>query len=280
MNLRIQNGSVLARSLIFLASSFLLAFCLQVTVHELGHFLTGLLAGAQGGQLFLHPFYNSQVVFESTLDVNGLVWVGVMGIGLDLLLATPLAMLAWRKQSPLFLPILMWGSIAYIGEGIGMLSSLAVYPEYYEDITQLFRLGVSPAPIAVVSVVLVLIGLIWLALVTPTAGLAEGAPFWKRLSVYLCSLPLYFGLAIVYIRIFNPTDTNTLAVRTQQLLISLVFALLLALLHQPIHRLMKRLIQPRAVIQPSWSVVGISLLTSAAIFAALVGYSAFLNRIF
>lgn len=274
MNLHAHNGSSLARSLIFLASSFLLAFCLQVTVHEFGHFITGWLIGAQGGQVFLHPFYNSQVVFESTLDVNGLIWVGVMGIGLDLLLATPLAMLAWRKQSPLFLPILMWGSIAYIGEGIGMLSSLAVYPEYYEDITQLFRLGVSPAPIAVVSVVFVLIGLIWMALVTPAAGLAEGAPFWKRLAAYLCCLPLYFGLAIVYIRVFNPTDTNILEVRTQQLLISLVFALLLALLHRPIHRLMKRLIQPRAVIQPSWSAVGISLLASAAIFAALVGYSA------
>ena len=123
----------------------------------------------------------------------------------------------------------------------------------------------------------VLIGLTWMALVTPTAGLAESAPFWKRLAAYLCCLPLYFGLAIIYIQVFNPTDTGTLDVRTQQLLISLVFALLLALLHRPIHRLMKRLIQPRAVIQPSWLTVGISLLNSAVIFAALVGYSAFFN---
>jgi hypothetical protein len=278
MNLFKVNCSQLARSLLFLASSFILAFCIQVTIHELGHYLAGLLIGAQGGQVFLHPFYNSQVVFKSISGVTGLVLVGVMGIGLDLLLATPLAILVWRKQSPFFLPILMWGSIAYIGEGIGMLSSLAVYPEYYEDITQLFRLGVSPTPIIVVSILLVLIGLIWMALVTPAAGLAESAPFWKRLAAYLCCLPLYFGLAIVYIQVFNPADTGTLEVRTQQLLISLLFALLLALLHRPIHRLMKRLIQPRAVIQPSWSTVGISLLASAAIFATLVGYSAFFNQ--
>lgn len=277
MNLLKVNASQFARSLIFLASSFILAFCLQVTIHELGHYLTGLLIGAQGGKVFLHPFYNSQVVFASTPGVSGLVWVGVMGIGLDLLLATPLGLLAWSKKSPLFLPILMWGSIAYIGEGIGMLSSLAVYPEYYEDITQLFRLGVSPTPIMVVSILFVLIGLIWMALVMPTAGLAESAPFWKRLAAYLCCLPLYFGLAIIYIQIFNPTDTDTLDVRTQQLLISLVFALILAFLHRPIHKLMQYILQPRTVIQPSWPVVGISLLVCAALFAALVGYSTIFN---
>lgn len=266
-----------ARSLLFLASSFILAFCLQVTVHELGHFLTGLLVGAQGGKVFLHPFYNSQVAFKSIPGVTGLVLVGVMGPGLDVFLATLLSLLAWSKKSPLLLPLLMWGSIAYIGEGIGMLSSLAVYPEYYEDITQLFRLGVSPTPIIVVSILFVLIGLFWMALVTPTAGLAESAPFWKRLAAYLCCLPLYFGLAIIYIQIFNPTDVGTLEVRTQQLLISLVFALLLTLLHRPIHGLMKRLIRPRVVIQPSWSIVGLSLFTSAASFAALLAYSSAFN---
>jgi uncharacterized membrane protein len=121
------------------------------------------------------------------------------------------------------------------------------------------------------------IGLFWMALVTPTAGLAESAPFWKRLTAYLCCLPLYFGLAVVYIQVFNPADPGTLEVRTQQLLISLVFALLLALLHRPIHGLMQRLIRPRAVNQPSWSTVGISLFTSAVFWAALVGYSAFFN---
>jgi hypothetical protein len=151
------NARQVARTLLFLASSFILAFCLQVTVHELGHYLTGLLVGAQGGKVFLHPFYNSQVVFRSIPGVTGLVLVGVMGPGLDVFLATLLSLLAWSKKSPLLLPLLMWGSIAYIGEGIGMLSSLAVYPEYYEDITQLFRLGVSPTPIIVVSILFVLI---------------------------------------------------------------------------------------------------------------------------
>ncbi|MCG2786466.1 MAG: hypothetical protein L6461_15345 [Anaerolineae bacterium] len=277
MRLHKGKGDLLARSLVFLASSFILAFCLQVTVHELGHFLTGLLVGAQGGQVFLHPFYNSQVVFKSTPGVIGLVLVGVMGIGLYLLLATLLGSLAWRRKNPLFLPILMWGAIAYIGEGIGLLSSLAVYPEYYEDITQLFRLGIPSTPIIVVSVLFVLIGLIWMALVMPTAGLAESDPFWKRLAAYLCCLPLYFGLAIVYIQIFNPTDVSTLDVRTKQLLISLVFALLLAILHRPIHGLMKRILQPRAVIQPQWSQVGFSLVSSAAFFVALFGYSTFFN---
>jgi len=266
------------RTLAFLAGSFSLAFMLQVVVHELGHYGAGMLAGARGGTVFLHPFYTSRVVFASDPGLAGQVLVGIAGIILDVVVATTLTVLLWKKRSQLALPFLAWGAIAYFGEGLGMIGSLSLYAgsqgaRVYDDVTNMFRIGAPSIAIWAVAIVFAVVGLVMMALIVPAAGVGPKDSIWKRLASYAAFVPLYFGVAVMYIRAFSPTLDN-LEVRTQQLIMGSAAALLLAALHRPIQRVAGLVVKPRPVLQPRWSDVGVVFSAGAVAFTALIAYSA------
>ena len=233
-----------------IAASFSIAFCIQVVIHEMGHCLAGYAVGATGAQVRLHPFLNANVMFTHVPEGMAQPIIGMMGITADLMLASIAGLLVWKRQAVVWLPVLLWGAIAFIGEGVGMLESLGTYPEYRDDITQWIPLGLPPAWIAATSVLLVLLGLVWLALILPTAGLSAQAPFLQLLPAYFFSLPFYFLMAIAYLLLVHPDKHGTLSVRLSQMAISLVFTLLLALFHKPIPRLSKRFVRPRRQNRP------------------------------
>lgn len=233
------------RTLLLLAGSFAFAFCLQTVVHELGHFLAGLAAGAGEGRLMLHPFGDSRVVFGREPGLAGQVAVGLAGIAADLLLATGVSALAWRRGGAGAVPLLLWGAIAYIGEGVGMAASLLAYatsrgPRVYEDATQLLRIGVPAFLVWAAAALLVAAGLARLAALMPLAGVSAESPFSRRLEAYLAALPLYFGVAAAYLAAIGPRAGGALPVRLGQLALSLVFALVLALLHRPLSGFLAR----------------------------------------
>jgi len=238
-------------SLVSIAMSFLIAFWIQLIVHECSHYVVGLLTGASDGNLYLHPFYNSKVVFINSGSTISVILTGIAGPIIDLVFATLIGILLWHKNTIKWLPILMWGSIAYIGEGIGMLSSIAVYPDYIEDMTQLVRVGVPINILTIISIVLLCIGLIWMVLLMPMAGIPLKGQYFKRFIAYLCCLPLYFGLAFCFIKVFKPMDYEASSMRFMQLEISAILAFLLTLLHQPINRLMKLRIKPKVINHPT-----------------------------
>lgn len=266
-----------AKTLILISVSFIIAFLVQLVVHELGHYISGIIVGATGGQVILHPFYNSRVIFGYTPGMTAEIIVGVSGILLDLVLATTIGILLWKKRNVKWLPLLMWGSIGFIGEGIGMLSSLAVYPQYIEDITQLLRIGVPANIIVIVSIIFVIIGLVWMILVIQMSGVAENENFVKRFFAYLCSLPLYFVLSILYIKVFNPQDSDILSVRMMQMEISIALAFVMTIFHKPIIRLMKKIRLIKVSGASNWSDVIFLSVFSAVFVTALLGYSKYIN---
>lgn len=234
-----------------IAMSFLVAFWIQLIVHECSHYVVGLLTGASDGHLYLHPFYNSKVVFIHSGSKISEILTGIAGPILDLVFSTLVGILFWHKKTVKWLPLLMWGSIAYIGEGIGMLSSIAIYPDYIEDMTQLVGVGVPIEVLTLISILLLCIGLVWMVLLMPMAGIPLKGQYLKRLIAYLCCLPLYFGLAFCFIKVFKPMDYETSSMRLMQLQISAVLAFLLTLLHQPINNLMKLMIKPKGINHPT-----------------------------
>lgn len=257
------------RTMLVIATSFMIAFLIQLVVHELGHYFAGLLVGATGGQVYLHPFNNSQVVFSQTPGMAAEIVVGVSAIVVDMLLAVGLGLLYWPQVSVRFLPVLMWGSIAFIGEGIGMLSSLAVYPEYIEDITQLLRIGVPASLIQGVSVVFVLIGLVWMMLVVQMAGVTKNDGIIKRLLAYLCALPLYFAISVIYIKLFNSAALDMMNVRMMQLGISIVLALVMTILHKPVLLGLERLRIVKKTGASSWGDVVFLCVAAGVLFGGV-----------
>lgn len=240
-----ESSPRFGRSLPFLAASFALAFCLQTLAHEGGHYLAGILAGATGGSMALHPFFNSRVVFAREPGLAGQVITGLAGPGLDLLLASLLSLVALRSRRPLLFPLLAWGALALFGEGLGMIASLASFagqegPRYYEDITQLLRLGLPAWPLLALAILLTLAGLLLMALIAPLAGLSPSDSFPRRLAAFLAFLPLYFLVALLAILAFSPARDG-LGMRLGQFAIALPAAFLLALAMGPLAALAARL---------------------------------------
>ena len=238
------------RSMLFIYGSFVLAYCLQTTVHELGHYLAGWSVGAQGGTISLHPFLNSRVTFTSVPSVSAQVTIGLMGIIADLVLATTFTLLAWRRKIGLTLPLLVWGAIAFIGEGIGMLGNIAALPHSFDDVGQLMLIDISPRPLIPLSIAFVVAGLILMSMLMPISGVSPTSSFLKKLSAFFCGLPLYFGVAVLYLKVLHPQEVDFRDVRLKQFLIGVVLAALLAVGYKPMDRLLRRVIRTKEVSQP------------------------------
>ncbi len=265
------------KSMLFLASSFILAYCLQITIHEFGHYFAGLLVGAEGGKIILHPFLNSKVIFQSVPSVQSQVFIGMMGVITDMLFATTFAFLAWRKKNVFTLPLLMWGAIAFIGEGIGMLGNIAALPYSFDDVGQLVLLDISPKPLIPLSIVFVIIGLIMMVLIMPISGISPKDLFLKKLVAFFCCLPLYFALAILYLKVFDSQNMDILDVRMKQLIIGLVFAVLLGLFYKPMDKILERIIKTKDVFQPKWSDILPTFVGCTLVFSSLIAYSCLFN---
>ena len=217
------------------------------------------------------------MVFGYTPEMSGEIIIGISGILLDLLLATIIGILFWKKRNVKYLPLLMWGSIAYIGEGIGMLSSVAVYPGYIEDITQLFRIGVPASMIIAVSILFVIVGLVWMILVIQMSGVEENESFIKRFLAYFCSLPLYFILCTIYIKLFNPQDMDILQVRMMQMLISIVLAFIMTVFHKRMIHILKGIRLIKVTGTTNWSDVIFLSLSAIICVVSMLGYSNLIN---
>lgn len=236
--------------MLFICSSFVLAYCLQAAVHESGHYLAGWAVGAQGGRIDLHPFLNSKVTFTSVPSVSAQVTIGLMGVIADMVLATTFAALAWRRKSSLTLPLLMWGAIAFIGEGIGMLGNIAALPHSFDDVGQLMLLDISPKPLIPLSIAFVVAGLILMSMIMPISGVSPKDSFLKKLIAFFCGLPLYFAVVVLCLRVLYPQEADVRDVRMKQFLIGVVLAALLAVGYQPMDRLLRRVIRTKEVSQP------------------------------
>jgi len=236
--------------MLFVFSSFVLAYCLQTVVHELGHYLAGLAAGAQGGRIHLHPFLNSKVTFTSVPSVSAQVAIGLMGVIADIVLATTFALVAWRRKSALTLPLMMWGAIAFIGEGIGMLGNIAALPHSFDDVGQLMLLDISPKPLIPLCIAFVIVGLMLMVMAMPIAGISPRDSALKKLLAFFCGLPLYFAVAVLYLKALHPQEVDIRDVRMKQFLIGVVLAALLAAGYKLMDRLLRRMIRAKEVCRP------------------------------
>jgi len=259
------------KTALYLAATFIIAFSLQLLVHELGHLVAGLALGAELERLVLHPFGNSQVVFKEVGDQASRVVIGLMGIVMDFAVAGTLFFALRKRLNPRLLFVPMWLAIACIGEGIGMLGNIAAYnqrPRYIEDVAQLFTLGVPAAPVSVLSVALVLAGMFLMTALTPMAGLRRTDNFLQRIVAYFACMPLYFALSILYLRLFGRSRQD-LEMRTMQLALASVLALVMAVAHPLVQDQLKKRARSFPEATPERRDLVVVLLSCLALMAAL-----------
>lgn len=89
-------------------------------------------------------------------------------------------------------------------------------------------------------------------IITPTAGVSSQYGFAYKLISYFACMPMYFLIAIIFLVAFSNTNKNDIEIRTMQLLMASIIALILAIAHNLIQRLVQNTHFYREVTTIQW----------------------------
>ena len=251
------------RSVLLLLGAFAFAFCLGMTVHELGHLVAIRLLGITEVTVSVHPFRPSYTSWNATR--GGLGYVDAAGPLGNVLLSTVVVALLWRKRSPYLLPLLLWAPMAYIGEGFNSMMQLLLDVPGSDSV----NIVVAGAPFAVVlatAAVLFIVGVVTFCLQLPLLGVSPRDSFWRVLCILVIGLAPYMILVLLYAVAFSPPDITRGVVL---LAFVTLLATLLAAICRPLRRILGRHTDIDAA-AASWGAAQVSLGTGVGMVAGLI----------
>lgn len=115
-----MKSSRLLKITLLLMGSFSFAFLLGEMVHEWGHFLAHRYFGVQGVTVHLDPFGGSRILGVNSLPLREMGLTTAAGPVLNLAGGLAAALLMWRVSHLAFTPLIMWGPVAMIQEGVNL----------------------------------------------------------------------------------------------------------------------------------------------------------------
>lgn len=228
-----KEESILLPGLL-LFGSFVFAFCLGETVHELGHFLVHRAYGVDVG-IRLDPFGGSMILNGSSAPRE--IW-GVTSFGgplLNLLAGITVWLTLWRKRRPGLLPLLLWGPISLIQEGvtlsIGMLTPGG-------DAALMVEWGIPATVLIGLGVLFLALGLSMICWLLPLVNLSSKDSFGRKISVLMMGMVSFMVLRLVFSSLISSTQ---IAENVVPLIFSGLFATMVAILFGPLHPILNRI---------------------------------------
>jgi hypothetical protein len=188
---------------LFMGATFF-AYLFSIFLHELGHYLAGVLLGVPGKGIVLNPFGHNYNIYLGDLTTafgtpGRRIFSGVAGTTFDLLITGIIGLALWRKRSPVLLPLLAMGSLALIHESVNMTMGVL---KGYGDWSELREVGVPGFVVILLAVILLAAGCIWMLQLLPLTGLSPRDPIWRKLAVFLAGMPLLMLCSVVYLTLF------------------------------------------------------------------------------
>jgi uncharacterized membrane protein YozB (DUF420 family) len=165
-------------SLLLLLGSYTFAFLLGELVHEYGHYFAHFAFGSAAIQVHIDPFGGSHIVGVNSLPLITMGITSLAGPLLNVLFANIVFLLLFRKRCPLLLPLLIWGPLSLVQEGVTFSLGLLTPGG---DASWVARLGIPSAVILTTGILFLLGGIFILIMLLPTAGVAPQQPFVHRL---------------------------------------------------------------------------------------------------
>jgi hypothetical protein len=206
------------KTTLLLMGSFAFAFLIGEMVHECGHFLAHRYFKVQGISIHLDPFGGSRILGLKSLSLREMGITTAAGPGLNVIAGMLATLLVWRFSSSAFLPLVLWGPVALIQEGVNVSLGL-LSPG--SDAQWLAEWGAPEALLISLGILFILAGTGLISrILYRSVALAE-KPFLGRLVL------LFFGLGFLMIlravvSLFQSPQA------AQENLIPLMFALILA----------------------------------------------------
>ena len=216
------------KSTLLLAGSFTFAFLFGEMVHEYGHYLGHLAYGnPDNAQVHLDPFGGSMIVGVTTLPDKMISVTSATGPLFDLLLAVTCLLMLRRIRKPALLPLLLWGPIAMISEGvnfsIGMLTPGG-------DAQWIAAMGI-PRPILVLTgSLLIVAGVKTISLLLPLTDIESDAPFKDKFLIVLLGMCSLMFIRFIYSAVASPASVVENLV---PFIFSLLLAVFVVLLYKP-----------------------------------------------
>jgi len=106
------------KSILLLTGSFTFAFLLGEVVHDSGHYLCHKVYGNAEVWVHLDPFGGTCIIGADDLPAEVLAVTSLAGPLTNVALGLVGLFLLWWKRRPILLPLLLWGPVAMIQEGV------------------------------------------------------------------------------------------------------------------------------------------------------------------
>jgi hypothetical protein len=248
---------------LLLLGSFVFAFCLGEAVHELGHFLMHRVHGVNVG-IKLDPFGGSMILNGSAAPREILGITSAAGPLLNLLVGMTVTLSLWHRRKPALLPLLLWGPIAFVQEGVTFSLGLLTPGGDAELIVE----SGSPAFIIFGAGVLFLAaGIAMICWVLPLADLSPADAFGRKFGVVAGGMAAFMGLRFLHASLFSPDLAQENIV---PLFFSLLLATLVAALYGPVYSILSRISETKPV-SITWPAVMMSTALGVGMILLQIG---------
>ena len=257
---------------LFLGATFF-AYLFSIFLHELGHYLAGVLLGVPEKGIVLNPFGKNYNIYLGDLTTafgtpERRIVSGMAGAVFDLLVSVAIGLALWRKRSPTRLPLLAMGSIALIHESVNM--AMGVW-KGYGDWSELGEVGVPSGIVLLPAVFLLAAGCVWMLQLLPLTGISPRGPYWSKLAVYLAGMPSLMLCSVVFLTLFwadvfvpsHQAVTSMDVLRIEKIIFlaaSTALTVVFSLLHRPLLPWLNRLsLTPTAQVRGREVLIAIGL---------------------
>ncbi len=215
-----SNKSGFFKPTLLLAGSFVFSFLWGEMIHEYGHYISHLIYGNNEVSVYLNPFGSSRIMGVTSLPLRQMGITSAAGPLTNLLLGVFVMALLWQKKRPIFLPLLLWGPVAMIQEGVNFSLGFLTPGGDAEWIS---TLGIPKPVLIITGICLIFSALVFLSLLLSSIGITEGRSRLEAFAIIflgMCSLML---IRFVYSAVAQPQFII-------EDLVPLIFSLLLAVI--------------------------------------------------
>jgi len=245
------------KSILLLAGSFTFAFLLGEMIHEYAHYL-GHLAYGNPDNVHVHvnPFGATMIIGVTSLPDKIISVTSATGPLFNLLLAVTCLLLLWRIRKPILLPLLLWGPIAMIQEGVNFSLGMMTPGG---DAQWIAAMGIPKLILVLIGSFLLAAGIKIISLLLPLTNMERAVPFKDKFLIVLIGM-----CSLMFIRFIHSVFASpTLIVEN---LVPLVFSLPLAVFVVLLYRPTGENSQAEKFKPVGWSVTAFSLTLGISLF--------------
>ncbi|UCC16574.1 MAG: hypothetical protein JSU58_09435 [Dehalococcoidales bacterium] len=199
------NQSIKSILLIFGASGF--SFNIGNIIHELGHAVADWMSGIPISNIhvIIHPFFAPHMHIEGGIPDSMTGWPDAAGPLANVTIGLIVFGILWKKRTPFTFPLLLWGPLACVQEGIGQMLTLS---DRGSDAARMITAGLPEPLLILISILFVFSGIVLFGLVFPVAGISMNTPFFKRMGIIAAGMIPYGLLTLLICVLASPNQQD------------------------------------------------------------------------